>query len=183
MIVLTPEDYTSIHQFCSFHKKFTHLSQTDQTQFIQQAVEKGRQIAETIQQEYQNIPLTELSERLGIRIEYDNQHQAVGNMIVRAKYTGNPPTITIYRKTIQQLAETKRVHLKVEELEEIAIAHELYHHLAVSEILNSKFQMPNIESRKIAPGLFDELAAQSFTQYFLGLDFIPLTLDMRIDFI
>ncbi|MFB3895218.1 MAG: hypothetical protein ACE14V_02835 [bacterium] len=183
MSALTPKEYNIIYLFCSPYKKFTHLSQTQQTQFIQQAVETGRQIAEAIQQEYQNTPLTKLLNRLDIRIEYDQQHRQIGNMVVRAKYTGNPPTITIYRRTIQSLADTNKAKLNIEDFEEIAIAHELYHHLAVSEMPKAKCQMPNIESRKTAPGLFDELAAQSFTQHFLKLDFIPLTLDMRIDFI
>jgi hypothetical protein len=181
--VLTPEDYNTIHQFCSSHKQFTRLSHLQQTQFIQQAVETGNQVARTIKQDYNDIPLYELINRLAIKIEYDHQHQQIGNMVIRAKYTGNPSTITIYRKVIQQLAESNKLKFSLERLEEIAVAHELYHHLTTAQIRNPKSEIRNKEMKQKIPRLFDELAAHSFTRHFLGLDFFPLSLDARTDFI
>jgi hypothetical protein len=182
-MVLTSEDYTIIHHFCSLHKKFTGLAHPQQTEFIRLAVETGNDVARTIKQVYNDIPLSELINRLGIKIEFDNQHQRIGNMVIRAKHTGNPPIITIYQKTMQQMAKTNQFKLAFEQLEEIAVAHELYHYIDMMQIPNLKSQFPNTEMRKKVPRLFDELAAHSFTRHFLGLDFFPLNLDARTDFI
>jgi precorrin-6B methylase 2 len=177
--VLSPEELKKIYLFCSRHKKFTQLSPEEQEHFILKAIESGKQVARTVKQDYNDMPLDKLLVRLGIALEYDNRENQIGNMVVRAKYAGNPPTITIYRKTIQQLDENKKYSLNAQQLEEIALAHELYHHINYIEIQNSKFKIQKNEQRKKIPRLFDELAAQSFTQYYLGLTFFPLSIDFK----
>ncbi|MDI6784668.1 MAG: hypothetical protein QME64_11330, partial [bacterium] len=111
----------------------------------------------------------------------NDQRNQIGNMLIRAKYGGNPPTITIYRKTIQQLLEPlpsqgchsresgNKFSLTLKQLEEMAITHELYHHLEMNKPKKGDF--PNLTR------LFEELAAHSFTQGILGLVFFPLIID------
>jgi hypothetical protein len=179
--VLTPENYSIIHQFCSAHKQFTLLSPEEQNQFIQVSIATGEKVARTVKQDYNDIPLPSLLDRLGIKIEYDDRNQQIGNMAIRAKYSGNPPTITIYQKTIQQIAATRNINLSLEQLEEIALVHELYHHISLRKIQNPKSQIPNMEMRKKVPRLFDELAAQSFVHDLLNMKSFEVLLNLSID--
>lgn len=170
MDYLPSKEYQTILRLCSQHKHFNQLSSKDQTRFIQQAIGTGIKVAIPIKQEYNDIPLSRILEQLGIVLEYKDLYRQLGNLVIRAKYAGNPPAITIYRKSIQQQLKNKKMSISLEQVEEIAIVHELYHHLQIDKPREKgKFSHLN--------RLFDELAAHSFTQHFLELPFFPLILD------
>ncbi|MDI6784969.1 MAG: hypothetical protein QME64_12865, partial [bacterium] len=63
---LSYQDDKIIHQFCSCHKKFTQLSPEQQEHFINDAIENGRQVARAVKQDYNDMPLVQLLNRLGI---------------------------------------------------------------------------------------------------------------------
>ncbi|MCX7918236.1 MAG: metallopeptidase family protein [bacterium] len=177
MVNRSYRNYQIIVQFCSRHKVFTQLSAEKQNQFIQQALECGRKIACTMQQNYPNVPLEKLANQLGVIVHYNYETSRLGTLRIYAKYSGNPPTITIYRKAIQQLAEKNNHEIAVTQLEQIALAHELYHHLNLYKVHGIPYGLQSKEQREKLPRLFDELAAQSFTQHYLGLAFFPCMLD------
>lgn len=170
--MLPPQEIELIQQYCSRHKEYIQLSPEEQNQFIRQAIERGKQVAISVKQDYNDIPLEKLLEQVGITVQYNDRQNQIGNMLVRAKYSGNPPTITIYRKTMWKLLETKKGSLPIQQLEEIALAHELFHHLQINKP-KKKVSFPNLTR------LFNELAAQSFTQNYLELSFFPLIVDFK----
>lgn len=76
----------------------------------------------------------QLAKQFSIKINLSDISPKRGNLLLRAEYSGNPPTITIYQKSIaawsnQLNMENPILHPSLEELIEICIFHEFVHHL------------------------------------------------------
>lgn len=109
----------------------------------------------------------ELADQLGVRIAVqDAPPEAQPNL--RAEYRHDPPQIVLYRDPLELLSgaihANQRFDLLACDLEELHIAHELFHHLEFGG------RFGPLRAEEI------EIAAHAFTQEFCELRFHPTEL-------
>jgi hypothetical protein len=76
----------------------------------------------------------DLCQLFGISIEISANPPRRGNLVLRSEYSGNPPKITVYEKSLQSWWEQIKKKkgpgsLTKHELTDICILHEFFHHL------------------------------------------------------
>ncbi len=123
----------------------------------------GRLAAKAMLARFGKISPRAMAEALGLHIERRPRPMPdLASLRVRSEYLTHSAAIVLYEEPLQELAQllrAKRPRLAGLNLEELHIAHELFHHL---------------ESGRPAAS---EKAAHSFVRHLLGLDFFPAELD------
>ena len=106
----------------------------------------------------------ELAAQMGIQM-LEEERPPAAQPRLRSEYRAGPPRIILYRKTIDFLAAARRddgVSGEAEfDLDEVHVAHELFHHLERAEGLGP------------LTGAESEEAAHAFARELLGLPFDP----------
>lgn len=125
--------------------------------------------------------------RSGIRIRFQEGSTPREACWVRAQYRPNPPTITVFRSSIEQLGRFFRrsgYPIRGDDLIALHLIHEWFHHLEASRIGRTDLRLPKVPVRRIGPVSWKqplkkarEIAAHAFTQELMGLSFYPLLLD------
>jgi hypothetical protein len=112
----------------------------------------------------------QLAEQFAIKIHLSDESPKRGNLVLRAEYSGNPPTITVYRNSLelwlQQLRDQDSTHFPtLEQLIEISIFHEFVHHLFRRPA--SFFPKENFKGLKKLKRLEEEKIVRMFVQDWL----------------
>ncbi len=124
----------------------------------------GTQLAHRFKSDGARPEVAALAARLGVEI-VSRDAPPPAQPRLRSEYQPEPPRIILYRAPIDSLAEAAsadpRFEIERGELDELHVAHELYHHL---ERVGHAERMSLVET---------ETAAHAFARELLGLTFDP----------
>jgi len=131
---------------------------------MESAAEVGRRAAERLKASGVRTDVRQLAERMGIEVVVQAAPPPAQPGL-RSEYQPSPPRIIVYRQAIAALSAKRRAGGHGEsltcDLEEVHLAHEIFHHLEAEEGLC-------LRDRGEA-----EEAAHAFAQELLGLPFDP----------
>lgn len=123
----------------------------------------------------------------GVRVCFADRDGRDSPDWIRAQYRRKPPTIEIYRPSLNQLKKFfGQSGFKVSEDDLIALHlyHEWFHHLESTRLGRADHRLPKVQKKRWGPFILRqrvyrlrEIAAHSFTQAALGLSWSPLWLD------
>ncbi|SDC21687.1 hypothetical protein SAMN04488112_104165 [Melghirimyces thermohalophilus] len=163
------------------------LTATAIPRYLEEATAFGREAATN---ESDDGDLTRLFNRIiqsGVRVRLIEQNGAKGNGWIRAQYHRKPPTIDVYRSSMEQLEQFfAKCGYRVAEEDLIALHlyHEWFHHLESTRLGRTDYRLPKVRKKKWGPLVFRqrvyrlrEIAAHAFTQEAMGLTWSPLWLD------
>jgi hypothetical protein len=155
--------------------------------YLHQALSIGREAARDFR--YDGDLKTLLNHMIegGVRIRFQEGIAPRETSWVRAQYSAHPPTITVYRSSIDQLSRffhTSGRPVRMDDLVALHLIHEWFHHLEVNSIGRTDLRLPKVSTTRIGPVSLKqslkktrEIAAHAFTQETMGLSFYPLLLD------
>lgn len=128
------------------------------------AGEVGRRLAQRFGGEGGRVDVRGLAEAMGVAIE-ERAAPPPAQPGLRSEYQPDPPRITLYRNPIEELVEALRGSGRLQDgswgLDEVHVAHELFHHLERVEGMAG-----------LSVGEAEE-AAHAFVRELLGLGFDP----------
>lgn len=134
---------------------------------VLKSAEKGYSMAQKIRCRLGSVTPRELAEIYGIAILLITQeHGLVGGTAILSSYESVPPKIRLYQdslKRAQSLIEEFGFSSIFREIDDVCIAHEIYHHL---------------ECREHKSPIIREVAAHCFTKAFLDLPVIPALVNL-----
>lgn len=166
---------------------FPFLDKDQITTYLHRALSIGRQAAREFRYDGRLKTLLNQMIRSGIRIRFQEGSDPRGSGWVRAHYRARPPTITVYRSSLEQLSrffDTTGRPVRKEDLIALHLVHEWFHHLEVRRIGRTDLRLPRVPTTRIGPVSLKqplkktrEIAAHAFTQEVMGLSFYPLLLD------
>jgi hypothetical protein len=164
------------------------IPQTQFVTYIERSIRFGQEVAEKYGK---NLQLQELINQLlrqGVRVQFKDNYP--DHPSVRAQYSTKPPTIEIYRPSIQQI---KQFFLQTKETicEEdcwlIHLYHEWFHHIEETKCGYTYQHLPKMKMKAWGPFTVQkpirrtrEIAAHAFTQATMKLAWSPLLLDHLI---
>lgn len=153
-----------------------NLEMEDKLQIIKECLEIGASQAEEIRKEFGLQRPKALLETLGIRVEYETSTQKLNTDYVKfAEFYEKTKVIRLNGQAVKKLDKRMKKGLA----EDIILCHELYHYFeavrwgrASGRFIRSVKLFGLIPAkRRMLPA--SELAANSFTKTYLGLDFNP----------
>ena len=160
-----------------------------QREAVNAALADGRRLGEAARREWSGEPAL-AAQRLGVAVEVTAASGDYGSTLLFAAYRTRPPAIVLYQPAIAWLGAQLATHnldraLGIADPLPVFLAHELYHHLDLRRAEEPAFRRyrPTIVTvgrwRWTArlPAL-TEIAAGSFAQALLGLDWHPRLLDL-----
>ncbi|PTX59341.1 hypothetical protein C8P63_11236 [Melghirimyces profundicolus] len=155
--------------------------------YLEEAMAFGREAAKG---ESCGGDLTRLINRIlrsGVRVDFVRRKVTDPGGWVRAQYRPKPPTIEIYRSSMDQLRTffEQSVHRVAEDdLIALHLYHEWFHHLESTRFGRADHRLPKVRKKRWGPFVFRqrvyrlrEIAAHSFTQETMELSWSPLWLD------
>jgi hypothetical protein len=166
---------------------YPHLDKREIGTYLNRSLSIGREAARDFKYDGDLEALLNQMIRSGVRIRFQegNVPREIG--WVRAQYRTRPPTITVYRSSIEQLSRFFRTSghpVRKEDLIALHLIHEWFHHLEVSRIGRTDLRLPKVPTTRLGPFSLKhplkktrEIAAHAFTQEMMGLSFYPLLLD------
>jgi hypothetical protein len=166
---------------------YTFIPQEKIYSYIKQAIQIGTELANRVlpSDKYTLTSLINDLMKQGIKIRFLPKHPT--NIWVRAQYTHHPPTIHVYRSSLDQIhhffQQTKETVIE-EDLITLHLYHEWYHHLEEKRFGRTDLKLPKVVIKQWGPILLKktvyrtrEIAAHAFTQTAMKLDWSPLLLD------
>lgn len=166
--------------------EFFHLIPQEQIpQLIHLAIDYGRQMAKKFVKKMELPFLINTLLNEGVKVRFFN-HQS-GNSWIRAQYIRKPPTIELNRSSLKQMdtffRKTKQP-VGEEDLIQLHLVHEWFHHLEESKKQRTDFILPRVKKKLWGPFIthkpiscLREIAAHTFTEHALQLTWSPLLLD------
>ena len=154
------------------------LTENEKVDMIQSAMELGRDYAKQIEKEYGKQRPKEFLKALGIEIVPENDRQGTNWDYVKfAEYYAKSGQIRLNTAAIEKISGKIRPELA----EDIILCHELYFETTRWGLTSERFvrivkmfgMIP--VKRKMLPAA--EIAANSFTRAYLGLDFHPQVIE------
>jgi hypothetical protein len=163
-------------------RTFQKLPDEKKLAFIQGALEIGEGAAVWVMAECGQDDPRRIAEHFGLKIF--GEDKGIGSQkMKRSEYRPDKSTIVIFRDTLERLMGKVASKDLSDRLLRFLVAHELFHHLEKIKIgcVAERFQVTTWrfwrwEKKRSIPKLSD-VAAQSFTQSLLSLDFSPLVFD------
>ncbi|OYD08315.1 hypothetical protein CHM34_05560 [Paludifilum halophilum] len=166
---------------------FPSLSANQISSYLDESIRFGRESAEGYAYDGN---LTRWMDRMihaGVRIRFADRKNGNHTEWVRAQYRRKPPSIYIYRFSLEQLKQFfHRSGYRVSENDLIALHlfHEWFHHLEYSRLGRTDLQLPKAVKKRWGPLTLKqplprlrEIAAHAFTQKAMDLPWFPLWLD------
>lgn len=152
------------------------LEENDKIRIIRESIELGTLRAEEIKKEFGSCDPKDLLSALGILLEYETQKQSLNENYVKfAEFYAKSKVIRINEPAVRKLDQKMKPGLA----EDIVLCHELYHYFEMARWGRTSEQFIRTVKlfgvipvkRRMLPA--SELAANSFTKTYLGLDFNP----------
>lgn len=166
---------------------YPHLNKRKIGTYLNRALSIGREAAREFRYEGNLKTLLNRMIQSGIRIRFQEGEAPQETGWVRAQYRTHPPTITVYRSSIEQLSHFFRTSghtVRKDDLVALHLIHEWFHHLEMNRIGRTDLRLPKVPTRHLGPVALKqpvkktrEIAAHAFTQETMGLAFYPLLLD------
>lgn len=156
------------------------LAEEDKTEIIEEAMSFGQRRAQEIRAEFGEITSEQILKNQGILIVEENKKNGWSDDYVKfAEYYTKTSEIRLNMEALKKVGE----HMDVQIAREIVLSHELYHYFEYKRWGDTaKLFIRDVKlfgwipvKRKMLPAA--EIAANSFTRQFLGLDFAPQTIE------
>jgi len=153
------------------------------------ALAAGREAALQVRQDYPAATAKEVLAGLGVPVVYSTEESQVSYRYPRSGYRQDPPQVQVYVRAIPALVELAHEaglgdEFAEDRLPNLMLAHELYHHLALTRLGRVSGQH-RLWRRLIGPVgrwvevlALDEIAAHSFVREFCRLTLSPAILDL-----
>jgi len=156
---------------------------------VPKALAAGRDAALQVRRDYPAAGAKEVLADLGVPVVYSTEESQVSWRHPRSSYRRDPPQIEVFVRAIPGMIETAQEaglgnEFPEDRLPELMLAHELYHHLALTRLgrLSAQYRL---WQRLIGPIgrwmevlALDEVAAHSFVREFCQLAISPAILDL-----
>ena len=155
--------------------------------YVGDAVAAGQLAAERVSRDHPRASVDDVLADLGVDVVESDAPPKVAWTYRRSQYRGRPPRVIVYRRALTELrtlvADADLAWaLPADRIRDLMLSHELYHHLAFSELgrvsdrlrLPSRFGPFTVRRRILT---LDEVAAHAFAQRFCGLSVAPVVLD------
>ncbi len=153
---------------------------------IDQAIHYGKQAAKKMEVSKSPAQMIDQVIHSGVRIRF-TQKATQHNQSIRAQYRTTPPTIDVYRHSLQELMrffQKTGFHVRQEEIITLHVVHEWFHHMETSHWGRTDLKLPQVSVPLWGPiykrrplKRLREIAAHAFTQEIMGLPWSPLLLD------
>lgn len=159
-----------------------YIPETARPTWASAALDWGRALAAEAQDRHGAIPVREAAAASGAEVRVDPS-PARGAVLMVSTYTHRPPTITIYPSTIERLRDqvlALGLERELPDLESIAVAHELFHHLDQTRDGSRTRGRFRVTLARLGPWRREatvlraaEVGAHAFAQSFLSLPRFP----------
>lgn len=169
---------------------FTYLPKEKITEYLKVTITYGKEIASQQPKYNQLQDLLNHLLREHLRICFRQKHP--NDPQIRAQYLSRPPTIEIFQNSIQQIqAFCARSIARIAETDLLILHlyHEYFHHLEVHTIQRADLRFAKCTVKQWGPFSFKkslvslrEIAAHSFAQSMMELNWSPLLLDRLIHY-
>ncbi len=140
---------------------------------LEDAAEMGRRAAQQMRAHLGDLSLREMAAALGVEIQHKPlPPPGLSPLRVRSEYLSDSATVVLYDEPLRELSlliAEKRPDLAGLNLEDLHIAHEIFHHLL--------FRRQARRGEESESRISSEKAASVFAAELLGLDFSPEELD------
>lgn len=154
---------------------FGYLPSQDLSRFVDAAWQVGDEVAARLKGRYPGLNPSQIAEKIGIKV----RHMDKEDKFHYAEYIQGQNTIVLFQIS-DETRNSYFVKSSVEqapEIEEVLIAHELFHHLEFSGVVNKRFVCDNpvvlfrLGMFEIRRGLISmrEIAATAFVKVFFEL--------------
>lgn len=154
---------------------YHRLTDEYRSQLVQAALSLGFEAAAT----HGTRPAAALARELGVTVERPDSAPVFGGLAIRAEYDPKGPVVRLFRGNLQGLAAKGKATL--EQIEEAALAHELFHHLEHRLPMDTlpRFVLWQLGpwKRAVLPARAREIAAHAFAMAVAGLPFFSSELD------
>jgi len=156
---------------------------------VPRALAAGRDAALQVRRDYPAAQANEVLAGIGVPVVYSSEESPVSWRYPRSSYQQDPPQVQVYVCAIPMLGElAQAVGLGGEfsegRLTDLMLAHELYHHLALTHLGRVSAQH-RLWKRLLGPlgrwvevPVLDEVAAHAFVREFCRLRISPAVLDL-----
>lgn len=153
--------------------------------YIEKAMQFGQDASRLYAKDFRLQELINVLLKQGVRVQFLNKHASDG--WVRAQYLAKSSTIEIYRPSLEQLEQfflLMNQPVYTEDIICLHLYHEWFHHLEETRCGRTDLALPKIKIKKKGALTSKktirrtrEIAAHSFTQTAMGLNWSPLLLD------
>jgi hypothetical protein len=150
-----------------------------QWQWADEALAAGRLLAGKTRLAQGDLDVRQLAARSGVSVKEEASGRALGPLMFVATYELRPPTVTLHRAPLALLrgeVESRGLAEDFPELDAIAVAHELFHHLDQAQAGGSIGKAFRVTTARLGPwertAVFHsgiEIAAHSFASALLNL--------------
>ncbi len=165
---------------------YSFLDERKVSDIIDEALYYGKQQAKKMEVSRSPTQIINQVIHSGIRIRFPPK-ETQQNHTIRAQYRTTPPTIDVYRHSLQELLHFfQKTGFKVpqEEIITLHVVHEWFHHMESSHWGRTDLKLPKVSVPLWGPiykhrplKRLREIAAHSFTQEIMELPWSPLLLD------
>jgi hypothetical protein len=167
---------TSAYQQLKKDLLFPKIPLAFQKEMLEFSLKKGEKAFYLVKEKY-GVEVLKICEKLNVKLFLESGKNKIGNLIFLSRYEKNPPSIIIYEKSLRFL--NKFSEFSECNILNIAIAHEIFHHLEETEIgktySNYKIKFWSIGnfSFNVYPTVLSEIAANNFSQLLNSIPFSP----------
>jgi len=131
-----------------------------------------------------------VAERSGCRVHFVNDQNKISGLHVRTEYRPSQSEIVVYRRSVDQMLTVLNELISgveawtSEQVEDIHVAHELFHHVEATETGLVNLKLPKVVTfrwgplvRKMSVRRAREIAAHKFTKDIMGLPYLSNFID------
>lgn len=184
---LGADDRTLAFDMLMADRLFAFIPSGKQWHWVDEALSAGQTLAGKTRLANGNLSARQLAAQSSVTVRVESSEKALRSMMFVATYEPRPPTVTLYRSALSLLrgeVESRGLAQDFPELDEIAIAHELFHYLDQTQAggsIGKGFQVTTWrfgpwERIAVAHSAI-EIAAHSFANTLLSLKRFPGVLD------
>lgn len=198
LAALAADDRVPAHLDLEQDVVFPHLTPAERVRYVERALAIGRAAAREIGEAGEMAgggdigadgDIRRLADELGARVVIREREHRFAGMTFRAEHDARTGTITLYRRSVEQvralLARTLPEPWSQERVTALHVAHELFHHLEAMRIRPVHEQLPAVATFRVGrlwttrtrARRCREIAAHAFAQALLNLPFYPGAVD------
>lgn len=167
---------------------YHRLTPQQRSFYIRKALLVGGEVAKKFEFSA-GVRVVAVAERSGCRVRRVDDGNVPSGILLRADYKPREAEIVVYRRSVEQMRPvlTNLVLSEdwtLERVEDIHVAHELFHHVEVTDIGPVNLRLPKVVTfrfgpiiRRVSVRRTREIAAHKFTKDLLALPFLPNVAD------
>jgi hypothetical protein len=165
---------------------FGRLPESRREEAVEFALAAGQRAADWTLERYGDNPKT-MGDALKVSVRFNESEARAGSFIHYSEYNERPPSITLYRRSLEEVNELILAHglqerIGIQDVTPVHLAHEIYHHLETKKFIPGTASF-RVDTFKVGPIRFrtgfpslSEMAADHFSGQILSLRIPPKAL-------